>query len=364
MKKDIYLFLYSVFLSSLFSCIETDNINKKNWNESDNPIYEITDLFNFGRFPNIISNKNGKIILTWGKDSIFVRVSVDNGKIWSERKFISNGINGGGLTFDNFNNKTLFFIEDKHPPSSKIYKIESNDFFQTFEKKDYTDLISPNSIHMNDHGIVLNYNSLNKGRIVIPSRNYSNSNSSGNWPNHYSNAIISDDGGKTWKISEKFPVNGTGEGTIIELKNGNLIYNSRRHFSSIDKMETRFRNIATSYNGGVTWEDHYIDYFLPDGDKCRNYGLMGSLISIPTLENEILLFSNIDSDCGRKNGTIWFKSSNEENWNSKLIYEGPFGYSSITYNINSITNEEEILIFFESDGEGKLIKTNLAFLKQ
>ena len=86
------------------------------------------------------------------------------------------------------------------------------------------------------------------------------------------------------------------------------------------------------------------------------------------------MFSNIDSECGRKNGTIWF--TNEEgdsNWKKKLIYDGDFAYSSMTFNINSKTGEEEIFIFFETDmkdpgsnyrGKGMVFKNKSCLLKE
>jgi len=320
-------------------------------------------LYNKGRFPNILSNKNGTIITTWGNDSIFVKVSKDNGNKWSDKIFISKGINGGGLTFNKYTNEFLFFFEDVHPPSSKISLIKSNNLFNTFSEIDVTNFIHPHSIHMNDHGLILESIKHNPGRIIIPSRNFGNANNKENWPIHFSNSIYSDDNGASWKISGKFPVNGTGEGSIVELKNGDLLYNSRRHYSSTNFLETRNRNIAYSYDGGLTWEDHEIDLELPDGDRCRDYGLMGSLIKIPYSENkDFLMFSNIDSECGRKNGAIWHKNENSK-WTKKIIFKGPFAYSSMTFNINSETKEDEIFIFFESDSKGMILKTNLAYLK-
>lgn len=361
-----------LFTYLLFSCSSTDINNydeKKNiWIESSVPIYELTKIHNEGRFPNILSDNKGTIVTTWGKDSIFVNISKDNGSSWSDKIFISKGINGGGLTFNENTNEFLFFFEDIHPPSSKISLVKSKDFFKTFSKQNVTNFIKPHSIHMNDHGIVLKSNKYSPGRIVVPSRNFGYENNEKNWPIHFSNSIYSDDSGNSWNISGKFPAYGTGEGTIVELQNGNLIYNSRRHYSSNDFKETRNRNIAYSYDGGLTWENHEIDLELPDGDQCRDYGLMGSLIKIPYANKEFFIFSNIDSECGRKDGTIWFTNEKgDSKWRKKLIFEGSFKYSSVTFNINSETKEDEIFIFFESGNEpktkGMILKTNLAYIK-
>lgn len=371
-----YTLLLILVISFISSCLKVD-INKFNqenndWIESTVPKYELTELHSEGRFPNIVSNNNGVIVTTWGKDSIFVKVSIDNGSNWSDKIFISKGINGGGLTFNPKTNEFLFFIEDIHPPNSEISLIKSDDLFETFLKVNVTDFIKPNNIHMNDHGIILKSNKYKPGRIIIPSRNFGNGNNKENWPIHFSNSIYSDDNGNSWNVSGRFPANGTGEGSIVELKNGDLLYNSRRHYSSKNFMETRNRNTAHSYDGGLTWENHNIDLELPDGDQCTDYGLMGSLIKIPYPDKDFFMFSNIDSECGRKNGTIWFTNEDDESvWKKKLIFEGDFAYSSMIFSINSNTKEDEIFIFFETDlkdpatnyrGKAMVLKTNLAFI--
>jgi len=81
---------------------------------------------------------------------------------------------------------------------------------------------------MNEHGITLRHGK-QKGRLLRPARFYGKANKQEEWPNHYTNAIYSDDGGKTWLTSEPFPANGTGEATVAELSDGRIYYNSRRH---------------------------------------------------------------------------------------------------------------------------------------
>ena len=52
------------------------------------------------------------------------------------------------------------------------------------------------------------------------------------WPEHFTNAIYSDDGGLTWQTSEPFPENGTGEAALAELSDGRIYYNSRVHWDA------------------------------------------------------------------------------------------------------------------------------------
>ena len=78
------------------------------------------------------------------------------------------------------------------------------------------------SMHMNEHGITLRHGK-HKGRLIRPSRWYAGQNHRSKWPEHYTNAIYSDDGGKTWQTSEPFPAKGTGEAMLAELSDGTSI---------------------------------------------------------------------------------------------------------------------------------------------
>jgi len=57
----------------------------------------------------------------------------------------------------------------------------------------------------------------------------------------------SKDHGKTWIPSAPFPLAGTGEAGLVELKDGRIYYNSRTHNRPGN------RRIAYSHDGGETW---------------------------------------------------------------------------------------------------------------
>ena len=78
------------------------------------------------------------------------------------------------------------------------------------------------SMHMNEHGITHRHGE-HKGRLLRPSRWYAGKNERARWPDHFTNAIYSDDGGKTWHTSAPFPANGTGEATVAEINDGTII---------------------------------------------------------------------------------------------------------------------------------------------
>jgi len=93
----------------------------------------------------------------------------------------------------------------------------------------------------------------------------------------------SEDGGKTWQTSG--PVqSGTGEGTLAELSDGSIYYNSRSHMS-VDHR----RRIAWSYDGGamfVDWRvaEHLFEvgepFYFKYGTR-PSYGCNAGLVRMP-----------------------------------------------------------------------------------
>ena len=45
----------------------------------------------------------------------------------------------------------------------------------------------------------------------------------------YSNALYSDDSGRTWTPSDPFPILGTSEPGLLEMTDGSIYYNARTH---------------------------------------------------------------------------------------------------------------------------------------
>ena len=191
------------------------------------------------------------------------------------------------------------------------------------------------SMCMNEHGITLRHGK-HKGRLLRPSRWYAGKNERARWPQHYTNAIYSDDGGKTWQTSA--PVqSGTGEGTLAELSSGDIYYNSRSHMSTDHR-----RRIAWSYDGGHRWTDWRVSehlyevgepFYFKYGTK-PSYGCNAGLVRLPleaTQGKDVLLFSTPDDPGGsRVRMTVWTSFDRGDTWPVKrLVYEGPSAYSSL-----------------------------------
>lgn len=375
--------LFFISLTSWCYSFSQDHELKKEFQKA--PLFEKQMIFKGERFPNIIVAQDGSIVANWGKEKCISRRSSDGGRTWEPAIVIGQGINGGGLTMDENSGEIIAFIEKEHPPSNiKCYRSVDNgktwDESEIFIFPDSNGIIP--SMHMNEHGITLK-NKKYKGRLIRPSRFYNAKSSAERklmyssakekmWKDQYTNAIYSDDGGKTWVTSEPFPAKGTGEAAIVELSDGTLYYNSRRHFST-DGLNPRMRHIATSKDGGHSWKNIYVSKDLPDGEQSRDYGLMAGLDRLPYKDYDLLVFSNIESHSGRKNGTVWLSFDGGKSWPiKKLIESEGFKYSSMTVGRKNTPSEGYIYLLYETGtkenindyGGGIVARFNLSWLME
>ena len=333
------------------------------------PKIEMQQLFQGQRFPNVAVATDGTVLASWGNDDVKIRRSTDGGAQWSEpATLMEGGFQGGGLTVDTVSGDVFAFIEAHHPPAP-IHIYRSQDHGLTWQIQP-TKLL-PNSqghlpsMHMNDHGITLQVGR-HAGRLIRPSRWYAAGNRREEWPNHYTNAIFSDDRGVTWQASEAFPEMGTGEACIVELSDGTLYYNSRVHWDQ-NEHNTRRRS-ALSRDGGVHWEEWRIVHALPDGHQHRSYGCMGGLVRLPVEGRDLLVFSNLDTPkATRERVTLWLSADGGQSWPIKrLVYDGPSGYSSLNAGRPGTASEGWMYLFFEGGpgGGGQMVRVNLTWLLQ
>ena len=325
---------------------------------------EIQQVFKGGRFPNIAVATDGTLLAVWS--GVKVRRSEDGGATWGPEILIGKGFMGGGVTVNEKTGEIFAFVEQKHPPAP-ISVYSSKDSGKTWAKADVT--IKPDSkgnapsMHMNEHGITLRRGK-NAGRIIRPSRFYAGANARNKWPEHYTNAIYSDDGGKTWLTSEPFPAQGTGEATIAELSNGTVYYNSRRHWAQ-KGANPRRRWTAESKDGGATWKSLKFCRELPDGPQNTNYGCMAGLVRLPVTGKDILLYSNCDSPGGRHHMTVWASFDGGRSWPLKrLVFAGKGAYSSMNAGRPGTKSEGWIYLNFEGGPKGgsSVARFNLTWL--
>jgi len=331
------------------------------------PGLQLQQVFKNERFPNIVVTLKGTVLATWGTSGVRARRSADAGQTWGPEISIAKpGFQCGGLTVDETSGDILAFVEERHPPAPlTVYR--SQDDGASWKAVPVT--IRPDSkgnqpsMHMNEHGITLRHGR-HKGRLLRPSRFYAGRNERSRWPQHYTNAIYSDDGGKTWQTSAPFPAFGTGEAMLAELSDGRIYYNSRRHWAPEGASPLR-RWTAWSEDGGATWKDLSMCAALPDGPQNSNYGCMAGLMRLPIQGRDILVYSNCDSPKGRDHGTVWASFDGGQTWPIKrLVFAGRHAYSSLTAGRPQTPSQGWIFLHFEGGEKGgsTVARFNLSWL--
>ncbi|MEX2188195.1 MAG: sulfatase-like hydrolase/transferase [Pirellulales bacterium] len=331
------------------------------------PRLESQQLFKDERFPIVAVALDGTVLATFGNTGVRVRRSEDGGQTWGDEITIAKpGFQGGGTTVDETTGDVLAFVEEKHPPAPLvIYRSRDNGKTWTAQAES---VIHPDSkgnmpsMHMNEHGITLRHGK-HEGRLIRAARYYAAGNTRSEWPNHYTTAIYSDDGGKTWYTSDPFPENGTGEAAVAELSDGRIYYNSRVHWDA--RPNNMRRRSAWSKDGGKTWTDFRIAEALPDGNQTRSYGCMGGLVRLPVAGQDILIFSNLDTPKSvRERITVWASFDGGETWPVKrLVDAGPAGYSSLAAGRPATPSDGWIYLHYEvGKGGSQLARFNLSWL--
>lgn len=373
MKRSAFIICLLIVTHSIISC----KIADKNpfWNDGAEFI-EVQQIFEDERFPNVMVATDGTVLAIWGSKNFRVRRSEDGGAIWGPEISVANpGFQGGGAIVDENSGDIMVFVEEGHPVAP-LHVYRSKDHGKTWQPDEV--VIHPDengnipSMHMNERGITLKHGKYAR-RLIRPTRVYGGGNEREFWHLHYTNAIYSDDGGKTWKSSSPFPVFGTGEAALEELTDGTIYYNSRRHMST-DGLNPRMRYIGRSDDGGHTWRNISVSDELPDGSQHTDYGLMAGLVRLPIDGYDILLYSNIDvpleTDDGefpfeqrtsrRIRGTVWASFDGGKTWPVKrLVDEGPFAYSSMAAGRIGTPSEGIIYLFYESGIGAKIARFNL-----
>ncbi len=141
----------------------------------------------------------------------------------------------------------------------------------------------------------------------------------------HNRAAFSDDGGLTWKLGERVPLDKpedcSNEAQIVELADGRILMNSRGITAKPCRM------VSVSHDGGGTWETMREDCGLM-APQC-----MGSIIGCinPGDGKQIVLVSLPNTTSERRNGTIFISKDGGQTWPIKrMIYPEYFGYSCLT----------------------------------
>jgi sialidase-1 len=321
--------------------------------ETEEPFFEMQEIFQGQRFPNIVVGMDGTVLAFRGENNpLEVRRSEDGGKSWGPVIQVGTGQGTMGAAVVDEGSGDIMVFEHYMKPSFTMYR--SRDQGNSWIKEQV--LIKPDgfggigSTHGADSGITLQHGP-HKGRLLVPARVFGpvDDNSRRWWPYHYNSAIYSDNGGVTWHTSAPFPVLGTGEAALAELSSGRIYYNSRMHLAEDGK-----RRIAWSDDGGETWRHPEVSPELPDGPRGTSYGCMGGVTRLPSADEDILIYSNLDEDTAtRRRITVWASFDGGKSWPVKrLVYEGPSAYSSLAAGREGTPSEGLIYLMFEGGPGG------------
>ncbi|MBI24867.1 MAG: glycosyl hydrolase [Roseibacillus sp.] len=307
---------------------------------------------------------------------ITVKRSEDGGKTWSEEAKVgattkvdgdmsddgrypnNNWTNLGNVMVDEGTGDIMVFLTTLKT-AQKLFR--SRDHGKTWKMEDTTikpgrDGWMPATNGACDPGVTIKYGS-RKGRLLMPARvfvEYLNKGKNRTRFNDlYAMALYSDDRGRTWNSSEPFPIRGTGESGLVELKDGTIYHNSRTH------MRPGNRRIAYSHDGGQTWVDEHEDDELFDGPPDV-YGCKAGLLRLPCDDRDILLFSTPGSRETRTDITVWVSFDGGKNWPvQRLIKKGPGNYTWLAAGRRGTSSEGMIYLLA---GKDWMASFNLAWL--
>jgi sialidase-1 len=324
------------------------------------------------RIPKVVVTTDGTV-LAFANSCQRLRCSEDLGKTWARPKSVAD--TGGNAIVDEVTGDVLVVC----PQNGYLYR--SHDQGQTWQQEaieitpNATGHGTPGGVPANascsESGVTLLYGE-HKGRLVMPVRIQppEGNNAQEYWAYNYNTSIYSDDRGKTWQVGD--PVQGgTGEGTLAELSDGRLYYNSRCHMA-VDHR----RYIAWSHDGGHRWVDWQSSdelfeigepFYFKYGSK-PSYGCNAGLVRMPlaaTGGRDVLLFSTPDNPgSSRVRMTVWASFDGAQTWPVKrLVYAGPSAYSSLAAHPDGT-----IFLLFEGGdklyGNITVARFNLAWLTE
>ncbi len=176
-----------------------------------------------------------------------------------------------------------------------------------------------------------------KGRIFIPA-NHSTGNPQNGFNDYRAHAYYSDDHGDSWHLSDDVEIPSSNESTAVQLSDGTVMQNIR-----YQNGESKYRIVALSRDGGMTWDTTYLDKNLPD-PVCQ-----ASILEYESpAGNKVLLFSNPNSQDSRNHMTVRVSFDDGQTWLlSREIRHGESAYSDLV-----IQSDDKIGILYEHGNQG------------
>ncbi|NLU90494.1 sialidase family protein [Chitinophaga sp. Ak27] len=147
-----------------------------------------------------------------------------------------------------------------------------------------------------------------RGRIYVAA-NHSEGAPRPHFKDYFVHGYYTDDHGKTFHLSATLPAPGGNEATAAALSGGRLMINARNQQGN-----EKARIVATSANGGATWQPYYYDHQLPD-PVCE-----GSLLEIGRRKGKtVLVFCNAADTVQRNNLTLRVSEDEGHTWPGSYV---------------------------------------------
>lgn len=203
-----------------------------------------------------------------------------------------------------------------------------------------------------------------KGRMILAAPMYTVSDGdmfTDNFRNHScsgSGIIYSDDQGETWEMDGMITDNLANEASAVSIENGDALLMVRRvnkadpeidSTSSLKILPHKNERMAhKSYDGGKTWS---FPFFVKISDVMC-HGTLAQInnrlyFSIPAgMEDQSQPKKHWDDD--RIRGAIYFSDDDGNTWNSKIIEDNYYSYSTV-----GKLNNDYMITFFSRGGHGR-----------
>lgn len=356
--------LYEAGEKGTYESIRFSNLETASLGGDDVAIYRAGDGYGY-RIPALVTAANGDLLALCerrtgladhAKNDIVLRRSSDGGQSWDEMEIIHDA---GG---DSLNDPSLIVMESgeiilmyqvfpegyhtvtRHhmtmaergfggPKNTQTLMRKSSDHGRTWsEPVDVTRSVRrPEAVNIASpgRGIELKKGD-HAGRLLFPVYENHSTADKRIWN---TSVLISDDKGKTWRMSEMVPPDELGgygnENQIVELKDGSILMSSRNQSGK------KLRRMTVSRDGGETWEP---------------YRLAGDLVTPQCMASVIrkgdLLVHSLPNSGSRKDGAILISRDEGENWERvHTITPGGFAYSSLTEMVDG-----RIACLYEANG--------------
>lgn len=283
------------------------------------PVVDLTDpKYPKGRiflFYNTGNNHEGEVRKGNGLREVWYKTSVNGGVIWSDPVNITMQV---------------------HKP--KMPQINPNYNFAE-DWRSYAN--TPGHAMQFDNGTY-------KGRIFVAA-NHSAGVPQRAGMDYLAHGYFTDDHGLTFKLSENVSFLGGNEAMAAQLSGDAMVMNIRNQQGNVKQ-----RIIATSINGGQTWDKTYFDPNLPD-PVCQ-----GSTLSYLNKRGDrVLLFCNAADTKKRDNLTLRVSKDDGKSWIKNIMVaksaEEYKGSSYAAYSDIVRINDKKTGILFELDGYKSIV---------